>query len=108
MPLSCLQNALTIDLSPLASRVNEYPLFYRYPGTSVVPNCVNLTWYVYSSPLYVANNTIIEAFQAGIKAYADGHTGILQLNETTDPDDDGITVWSNAGKQNRKSSREKS
>ena len=62
---------------------------------------------MYSSPLYVANNTIIENFRAGIKAYADSHTGILQLNETTDPDD-GITVWSNAGIQNRKSSSEKS
>ena len=63
---------------------------------------------MYSSPLYVAKGTIIENFQAGIKAYADGHTTILQLNEATDPEDGVTTFPSNAGIQPCKSSREKS
>jgi len=88
-----------IDLSGLAARVNQYPLFYRYPGTTVVPGCGNVIWYVYSSPLYVANNTVIENFRNAIwNFYNISYNATVILKNVTDAYD-GVSVMSNAGAQ---------
>jgi carbonic anhydrase len=73
----------TIDLSGFATRANQYPLFYRYPGTTTVPGCKNVTWYVYSSPVYANNGTIIEGFRNIIKNYANANTGVIKLNASS-------------------------